>query len=73
MLHVERIGPDLWCLSGLSAQLGVPLPRVVGTYSVVSQIATMLMIRSARLGMASSPLFSSADRLPTPWVVGLSS
>ncbi len=73
MLHVERIGPDLWCLSGLSAELGLPLPRVVGTYTVVSQIATMLMIRGARLGMVTLPLFSSAERLPKPWVEGLSS
>ena len=43
VLHVERIGPDLWCLSGVSGEPGTPLPTVVGTYSVVSQIATMLM------------------------------
>jgi hypothetical protein len=73
LLHVERIGPNLWCLSGLSAELGMPLPAVLGTYSVVSQIATMLMIRGARLGMVALPLFSSAERLPKPWIVGMSS
>jgi hypothetical protein len=72
-LHVERVGPDLWCLSGVSAELGTPLPTVVGTYSVVSQIATMVMTRVARLGAARLPLFSAAARPPKPWNVGLSS
>lgn len=73
MLHVERIGPDLWCLSGISAELRTPLPTVVGTYSAVTQIATMLMTRIARLGAAPLPLFSAAEHPSKPWIVGLSS
>jgi hypothetical protein len=73
LLHVERVGPDLWCLSGISAELGIPLPTVVGNYAAVSQIATMLMTRVARLGAAPLPLFSAAERPPKPWNVGLSS
>jgi hypothetical protein len=73
LLHVERIGPDLWCLAGYSSELGTPLPTVVGTYSVVSEIATMLMTRIARLGAAQLPLFSAAERPPRPWIVDLGS
>jgi hypothetical protein len=73
LLNVERIGPDLWCLTGLSVELGLPFPTVVGTYSVVSQIATMLMTRMARVGESQSPLFSAAERLPPPWDIGATS
>jgi hypothetical protein len=73
VLHVEQIGPNLWCLSGLSSDLGIPLPTVVGTYSVVGEIAAMLMTRIARLRTTPLPLFSAAERPSRPWIVDASS
>ncbi len=64
MLYMERIGPDLWRLLGIHARSQGPLPTVVGNYSVVAQIATMLATREANPSSTLTPLFDAKAEGP---------